>query len=491
MLFNSLEFLIFFPVVALLYYAFPQKMRRPWLLLASYFFYMSWNPIYALLIAASTVTTYAGGILIERVGQKDGGRSASRRKFWLACGVVINLGILFFFKYFNFALSSVFALLSGFGLSLSARTFDILLPVGISFYTFQVVGYLIDVYRQRTPAEKNIVRYALFVSFFPQLVAGPIERSNTLLAQINERHHFDYSRVKNGLLLMAWGFFQKIVIADNIVKAVNPVYDNYMNYSGSQIAAATVLFAFQIYCDFSGYTDIARGAARVMGFELTENFRRPYFAQSVRDFWRRWHISLSAWFRDYVYIPLGGGRGSKLQKARNILLTFLVSGLWHGADFSFVLWGGLHGVYQIIGDLAAPRGGKSRRKLKIKRDVFSYKLGKAAATFVLVDFAWIFFRADSVRDAFLIVGRIFTSFNPWLLFDGSLYELGLPAAEFNLLLLFIAVLLTVNLLQSKLDLGAALAKQNALFRWLVYYLLLISIFLFGAFGINQFIYFQF
>ena len=314
MIFNSYAFLAFFPIVTLAYYLMPMRARRPWLLAASYYFYMCWNAQYALLIAASTLVTYLCALALGRMEAKAGRRAV------LALGLAINLGILCFFKYFGFFTDTFARIAARLGVRMAIPTFDVLLPVGISFYTFQALGYMIDVYRGKLPPEHSLMRYALFVSFFPQLVAGPIERSENLLRQVNEDHPLDEKAVRDGLLVMLLGFFEKLVIADRASLYVDAVYGNWQQASGLQILLATVAFAFQIYGDFGGYSHIAIGAAKVLGYDLMENFRQPYFAVSVRDFWRRWHISLSTWFRDYVYIPLGG----RLGRCAKALLTFIV-----------------------------------------------------------------------------------------------------------------------------------------------------------------------
>ena len=351
MLFHSGSFLIFFPIVSLVYFLVPRRAKHLWLLGASYYFYMSWNPEYALLILVSTVSTWGSALFLSARRQRPGKGRGRAGRWCLAGCVALNLGILFFFKYYGFAAESVRGLFALGHISLELPAFDVLLPVGISFYTFQAIGYLVDVWRGEVAAERNFLRYALFLSFFPQLVAGPIERSRNLLHQIHEPQRFDFGRAKDGLLLMGWGFFQKLVVADRIAVLVDGVYGDYTSHSGLQILLATVLFAFQIYCDFAGYSDIAIGAARVMGFALTKNFRSPYFATTVSGFWRDWHISLTTWFRDYVYIPLGGNRRGRARKYRNLLLTFGASGLWHGAGWNFVAWGLLNGLYQVAGDM--------------------------------------------------------------------------------------------------------------------------------------------
>ena len=352
MLFNSLEFMLFFPVVVFLYFIFPKKARSIWLLITSYIFYMSWNPKYALLMAFSTMITFLSGIAMEKAADFSEEKSLALKKVIVVFSFVVNIGILISFKYLNFLLENLNWLLERLNFTAIDPAYSLLLPVGISFYTFQALSYTMDVYRGEVQIEHNFLRYALFVSFFPQLVAGPIERSEHLLTQVNtvpERDLWDYNRIANGCILMVWGFFQKMVIADRIAILVNTVFDAYYLYGTVVLLAGSVGFALQIYCDFSSYSTIAIGAAQIMGFELMENFNAPYFACSIQEFWRRWHISLSTWFRDYLYIPLGGSRCSKGKKYRNIFITFLVSGLWHGANWTYVLWGGIHGAYQIIG----------------------------------------------------------------------------------------------------------------------------------------------
>ena len=336
MLFNSIDFLVFFPIVVLIYLVFPRKGRYLWLLAASYYFYMCWQPIYALLLLSSTLITWLCGWWLHKADKP------AMKKLALAVCAVANLGILFYFKYYEFFLESLTPLLSGLHISIAEKSADLLLPVGISFYTFQALGYTIDVYRGKVEPDRNPLRYATFVSFFPQLVAGPIERSENLLKQMREldqKKVWNYRNITEGLTLMVWGMFVKMVIADRIAILVNTVFDSYYQYGTVALAAGAVGFAIQIYCDFMGYSTIAVGAAKVMGFELMENFNTPYFAVSVSDFWRRWHISLSTWFRDYVYIPLGGNRCSKAKWMRNLFLVWAATGIWHGASWNFLLWG--------------------------------------------------------------------------------------------------------------------------------------------------------
>lgn len=495
MLFNSLHFLVFFPVVVLLYFLIPHRFRWIWLLISSYYFYMSWNPTYALLMGLSSLITWLSGLLIEHSGKIENEKTRFfQRKLWVALSFSSNLAILFFFKYFDFAVSNINQILNLIGIEALRPSFDVLLPVGISFYTFQALSYTMDVYREELNAEKNIAKYALFVSFFPQLVAGPIERSKNLLSQIHERHDFDYDNVKNGLLLMLWGFFQKLVVADHVAIIVNTVYDNYKGYHGFQIALATVLFAFQIYCDFSGYSDIARGAAQVMGFRLMDNFKQPYFAESIRDFWQRWHISLSTWFRDYLYIPLGGSRCSQLKKFRNIMIVFLLSGLWHGANWTFVAWGGLHGFYQVIGDVLRPYKNKLRTKLKLNPNQPLFKGGRILLTFILVDFAWIFFRAPDIHAAFQMISRMIFNFGFTEVFSLSSYSIGVGFQDLLIIAFSIPLMLSANFMQSKVCVREVLARQSIVVRWFAYYAMTSLVLIFGVLlsGTQaQFIYFQF
>lgn len=480
MLFNSFSFLVFFPITVLLYFCIPKKLRYVWLLIASYYFYMCWNPKYVVLLLFSTAVTYSGGLLLEKI-QTAGGRKAV-----LAGTILLNLAVLFFFKYADFALANVNALLGRLGISTVEKSFDLLLPVGISFYTFQALGYTIDVYRKETYAEKNFLRYALFVSFFPQLVAGPIERSKNLLKQLNKETSFDYLRMRRGILIMLWGYFLKLMIADRAAIFVNAVYGNYVSYGGVYIIAATLLFAVQIYCDFAGYSTIARGAALVMGFELMENFEAPYFSKSVAEFWKRWHISLSGWFRDYLYIPLGGNRKGEGRRKLHTMLVFLASGLWHGASWNFIVWGGLNGLFQLMG----------KKKEKQNKGNPFWMAGKTIITFLLVDFTWLFFRADSLTDAFAMIKSAWTIHNPEVLGNGGIFSLGLNCWHFLFLLLLIVFLWAVDFCKyRKLDIVTKIEEGNAAVRFAIYAGLLCGIVFLGIYGVDyeasQFIYFQF
>lgn len=499
MLFNSFDFLLFFPVVTIVYFIIPKKIKWVWLLVCSYYFYMGWNPRYALLMATSTLITYLSGILIDWSNKNthDEKKQIRQKKLWVALSFVSNLSILFLFKYFDFFMGSISKVLSVVGIEVLANVhFDVLLPVGISFYTFQALGYTMDVYRGEIHAERNPFRYALFISFFPQLVAGPIERSKNLLMQLNTPQKFDYDRVKSGLILMGWGLFQKVVIADRIGRLVDISIHNYQDYSGFQLIVVIVLFAIQILCDFSGYSNTAIGAAEVMGFKLMQNFKQPYFAHSIKEFWSRWHISLSTWFKDYLYIPLGGNRKGKLRTYFNTMVTFLVSGLWHGANWSYVIWGALHGVYQIVGDIVRPIKEKAYKKLRINTEAFSFKWGQTIITFMLVCVGWVFFRAPGLRAAMDILYRMIFHFDFHSIFNLNVfYKSGYSIYETIFILATCGVLFIVDLLSRKYDLRKELMKQNLWFQWTVY---LVGIFtlvltsIYFADGVSQqFIYFQF
>ena len=500
MQFHSIDFMLFFPVVVMIFFIIPSKLRSVWLLIASYYFYMSWNPQYAVLIALSTVLTYICGICVQKCSMIKSRNALVWKKIIVAACFTINLLILCIFKYGNFILESIDILMQHWNIQVMSRRFDLLLPVGISFYTFQALGYIIDVYREDIEAEHNLLRYALFVSFFPQLVAGPIERSENLLHQLRGTEHirlWNLERVSSGAILMIWGFFMKMVIADRVSILVDTVFNNYRMYGSTELCLAAIGFAVQIYCDFGSYSLIAIGAAKIMGFTLMQNFDTPYLATSVKDFWSRWHISLSSWFKDYLYIPLGGSRHGKLRKAINKMLVFLVSGLWHGANWTFVAWGGIHGLYQIVADTLAPYKQQVYKKAKIKTACFSWKLLKIMSTFILVDIAWVFFRSDTIRDALRFFYRIILRPTPWLLFNGGIYTLGLDRVEMNILMFSLLILAAVEAVKYKKDmtLDHFLMEQNLWFRWTVTIVLVTMIFIYGeygpAFDAQQFIYFQF
>ena len=417
MLFNSIEFLLFFPAVVLLYYAIPGKLRVFWILLTSYLFYMNWNPAYALLLLFSTAVTFLFGLLIGKRRTKEKAAAEAGRpirqlsKVWVGVSFAVNLAILFFYKYFDFTVDNINVIRGWMGLAPVTPGFDVLLPVGISFYIFQALSYVVDVYRGDVRMETNFIKYAAFVSFFPQLVAGPIERSTNLLTQFDTPHKLEYDNVRDGLLRMVWGFFLKIVIADRAAILVNQVF-NYCNYyEGPTVLIAAVLFAFQVYGDFAGYSNIAIGAAQVMGFKLMKNFERPYLAVSVSDFWRRWHISLSTWFRDYLYIPLGGNRKGTVRKYINQMIVMLVSGLWHGAAWNFVLWGLLYAILLTAEKLFLLRG---LQKLRVLNHVY---------VLLFVTLGFVLFDASSVQDAAQSIRAMFGGGGLPLVSTESVYEL--------------------------------------------------------------------
>lgn len=498
MLFNSIEFLIFFPIAAAIYFVIPSKIKHLWLLAASYYFYMFWNVKYALLILTSTIFTYLSGLLIEKI--KHSGKDISKQRKWkkwvVAGSFIANLGILFFFKYVNFAFQIMAGMFSVLHVEWKVPAFDIMLPVGISFYTFQALGYTMDVYRDEICAEKNFIRYALFVSFFPQLVAGPIERSKNLLKQLAVPKKFCFEDAREGYLLMLWGFFLKVVLADRIAIFVDTVYGDYHTYAGIYLMVATILFAVQIYCDFSGYSIIAMGAAKILGIQLMENFDAPFLSTSVAEFWGRWHISLASWLKDYLYIPLGGSRKGKARKYINEMIVFLVSGLWHGAQFTFVVWGILNGLYQVLGEILMPVRKRLAAFLHWNRESLGHKLLCMVGTFILVDFSLLFFRAPRLKEAFAIIRCMVQVRNPWVLFDGSLYTCGLDEKNFTLMILAVFVLLFADICKAKaIKIREVIIRQDGWFRWLLISCTITAILLFGIWGPSfdqaSFIYFQF
>lgn len=486
MLFNSLEFVLFFPLVCCIYFLIPHKMRWAFLLVASYIFYMGWNAAYALLLLTSTVLTYLASLLINATPNKR------IKKLWLTLSIVLNLGILFTFKYFNFFFDSLYALFDLCHIAYTPISYSLVLPVGISFFTFQALGYSIDVYRGDISVQKHFGKYALFVSFFPQLVAGPIERTKNLLPQFDEVHRFNYQNTVSGLRLMAWGFFKKIVIADTVCTTVNTVYNNIDSFDGFAVLIATVLFAIQIFCDFSGYSDIARGCARIMGFRLMKNFDHPYFADSIKDFWRRWHISLSTWFKDYVYIPLGGNRKCEARTCLNLFITFLTSGLWHGANWTFVIWGALHGGFQIIGRITQKLRNRIHSALCLTKIPKIHHVFRVLFTMALVCFGWIFFRANSLSDAIYAVSSIFTmdlpSFSELFGIFKSIFG---TRAELYRLLLTMPVFLFASFLDYRKPIEKRVKAFPAAIRYTLYVLIIVYVLLFARAEMQDFIYFQF
>jgi alginate O-acetyltransferase complex protein AlgI len=479
MLFNSIEFALFFPIVCGLYFTLGRQWQTPLLLVSSCVFYMAFIPAYILILGLTIIIDFAAGIYLERVRGR-------RRIILLVFSIVATCLVLFFFKYFAFFTSSVAGMAGFLGWQFENPTLDIILPIGLSFHTFQSLSYVVEVYRGHQKAEHNFITYATYVMFFPQLVAGPIERPQNLLHQFRERHEFEYDRVTSGLKRMAWGFFKKLVVADRLALYVNDVYAAPQNFNGLQLTVGTVFFAYQIYCDFSGYSDIAIGSARVLGFKLIENFETPYFSTSIAEFWRRWHISLSTWFRDYVYIPLGGSRVGQLRRIRNILITFGISGLWHGASWTYVLWGILNGVYLVVGSLTKPVRSRAYELAGLTENSVLRQAVMLTSTFTLTCLAWVLFRAKNVSDAWYVWTHLATN-----------WELGRIGTEQFLLrqlplaLAGIIVLEFGHTLQRTVSVPDLLRRLPIVPRWGLYAGFVMAVLMFGVYRQTQFIYFQF
>lgn len=446
---------------------------------------MVFIPVYILVMFLLVMIDYTAALLIER-------HQGCQRKTIVVISIFSTCMVLFIFKYFDFFNMSAAFLADHFGYQYSIKNLSLILPLGLSFHTFQSLGYVIDVYRGTQKAQRHLGIYALYVMFFPQLVAGPIERARHLLPQFFERHRFDVVRVSSGLKLMLWGFFQKVVIADRLAILVNQVYANPSEYNGLGLILATVFFAFQIYCDFSGYSDIAIGAAEVMGFQLVKNFKQPYLATSIADFWHRWHISLSTWFRDYVYVSLGGNRVSLWQWRLNILITFVISGLWHGANWTFLVWGALHGFYYLFSRMTSLARENIVQRAGFSRLSLAYRFLQMGVTFALVCFAWIFFRANHLADVGYIVGHLFSGWGQGLNFgEHGPAALGLTFPEFLLSIVLIVLLLWVNGVEQKENIRLVLARKPALMRWAIYAGATLLIMNWGVAVPIPFIYFQF
>lgn len=481
MLFNSMTFAVFLTAVFILYHIVPARLRWIFLLAASYVFYMNLHVAYGLLLLFTTALTYFLALGLEKAPDRAG------KKRCLLGGVLPLVGILLVFKLGAPVIDRLNALAEAGRLSMHPLTVKILLPAGVSFYFFQSMGYLIDVYRGKSKAERHFGYYALFVSFFPQLLAGPIGRADSLLPQLKKERSFDYENVTYGLKLMAWGYFKKLVIADVFATVVDKVYNNPYSYVGLVFIITTVMFAIEIYCDFSGYSDIAIGCARLFGVELASNFRNPYLSFSIREFWSRWHISLSTWFRDYVYIPLGGSRAGHFRHCLNLFLTFLVSGFWHGSSLTFLFWGGIHGVLQILETFIYP---KTRGGVSVIRKKHWWQL---PLTFIVLCFTWIFFRANTIQDAFWIISRLFWDIGrPLNYLKTAVICLDMPYLSMFGMALSAAALFVWDLLSLKQDVIKLISRQRGLVRWPLYVLLLVAIALFSHKGIaTEFIYFQF
>ena len=447
---------------------------------------MAFIPYYILILAVTIIVDYIAGIYIEKSEGK-------KRKLFLTVSICVNVGFLGFFKYFNFFNSNLASLAQLIHWNYPIENLSIILPIGLSFHTFQAMSYTIEVFRGNQKAEKKFGIFALYVMFYPQLVAGPIERPQNLLHQFYEKHELDYIRITNGLKLMLWGLFKKVVIADRLAVIVSKVYDSPTEFTGVSLIVATLAFAFQIYCDFSGYSDIAIGAAQVMGFKLMDNFNRPYFAKSISEFWKRWHISLSTWFRDYLYIPLGGNKLGKWRWQFNLFITFLVSGLWHGANWNFVIWGALNGFYLIFAIWTYD----VRKRLADISGLSSFpvfhKYLQVAVTFSLTCFAWVFFRARNATDAFYIIRHMFSGIRNQGLSKlyNSIMGLGLEKTEIAIAILAILFMEIIHLIQRHGSIRAMLENRPLWVRWTLYYAMIYSLILFGYYNSNAFIYFQF
>lgn len=481
MLFNSLSFAVFIIIVFILYYLIPHKYRWIFLLAASYIFYMNLHIGYGILLFASTVLTYVLALKLEKAST-----DRSKRQCLLG-GILPLILVLLFYKMAEPVIDRLNLLIDAGRLTMQPVTVRILLPAGISFYFFQSMGYLIDVCRGKIKAERHFGYYALFVSFFPQLLAGPIGRAESLLPQYKKVRPFVYEDVTYGLKLMTWGYFKKLVIADVFAVIVDNVYNYAQSYVGLVFIVVTVMFAFEIYCDFSGYSDIAIGCARLFGIELMTNFKSPYYSFSIREFWSRWHISLSTWFRDYVYIPLGGNRVPEWRHRMNLLITFLVSGFWHGSRLTYIAWGGIHGLLQIIETIIYP---KTRKGITVERRKHWWQL---PITFALICLTWIFFRANSIQDAIWIISRLFwDASRPLNYLRTCIICLGVSRPAAAGMLLSAALLAIYDLASLKGDVISSLSRQKFFIRWPVYVLFLVIIALFAPKGIaTEFIYFQF
>ncbi|WP_026704110.1 MBOAT family O-acyltransferase [Flavobacterium soli] len=478
MLFNTVSFAIFLPVVLVLYWFVTSKnlkLQNLLLLLSSYFFYACWDYRFLFLLIFSTGLDYFTAIKIDDTS------NVKLKKFWLWLSICINLGFLSVFKYYNFFIESFSEGLSSFGVENSLWTLNIILPVGISFYTFHGLSYIIDVYKERIKPEKYFIDYGVFVSFFPLLVAGPIERATHLLPQIKKKRFFSDVCFRDGLKQILWGLFKKVVIADNCARYVNVVFDNSDDYSGSTLVLVAILFAFQIYGDFSGYSDIALGSARLFGIDLLKNFAFPYFSRDIAEFWRRWHISLSSWFKDYVYIPLGGSRGTMLKQVKNIFIIFLLSGFWHGANWTFVFWGLINAIY-FLPLLLLNRNRNNIEIVAAKSFFPSMKESlQMLFTFGLTTFAWIFFRSNSLQDAFSFISNIFTK---------SLFLKPEIHPKTTVMLIFVFIIIEWFGRRDEYAIAKMFQDQPRFIRWTFYYLIVFAIFYFSE-NERQFIYFQF
>ena len=478
MLFNSIEFVIFLPIVFIFYWFATNKslqLQNFLLLVASYFFYAFWDWRFMFLLMFSTLLDYFTGLKMQSA------ENQKWKRFWFWLSVIINLGFLAVFKYYNFFAESFSDAISHLGLKVNPSTLNIILPVGISFYTFHGLSYVIDIYKDRIKAEKSFVDYAVFVSFFPLLVAGPIERATHLLPQIKKERIFDYTKAVDGLRQILWGLFKKIVIADNCAEYANQIFNNSTDHSGSTLVLGALFFTFQIYGDFSGYSDIALGSARLFGIDLLRNFAFPYFSRDIAEFWRRWHISLSSWFKDYLYIPLGGSKGGNWMRVRNTFIIFIVSGFWHGANWTFIVWGALNALFIMPSIIMKTNRNNLETVAQGKLFPTTKELVQMSITFVLAVFAWIFFRAESMTHATSYVSGIFSK---------SLFSIPAIRPYYLVILLVIFMLIEWVGREEQYAIGKLGLKWKSPFRYALYYAIIIAIFWFAG-KEQQFLYFQF
>ena len=485
MLFNSFTFLIFFPVVVAVYFAMPHRFRWAWLLAASCYFYMAFIPVYILILFFTIAIDYAAGILIENA-------EGRKRKAWLVMSIVANVGVLAVFKYFNFLSANTNAIAEVFHWPYELPILGIILPIGLSFHTFQAMSYTIEVYRGRHRAERHLGIYSLYVMFFPQLVAGPIERPQNLLHQFYERHDFDYERVTSGLRKMAMGLFMKVVIADRLARYVNVIYNSPTDFHGLSVVTATIFFAFQIYCDFAGYSLVAIGSAEVMGFRLMSNFDKPYLSKSISEFWSRWHISLSSWFRDYVYIPLGGNRVATPRWYYNLFITFLLSGLWHGANWTFVIWGALNGFYLIFSLITRSARESFTQMTGLASHKRTHTVISILITFSLTCVAWVFFRAHTLSDAMHILSSAIARPALHQIVPDAVRAEGISKIEVLYCMMLIGGLMMFEWISTRVNIARQFRLQPVWIRWPVYYAACMAIWLLGiSTEAKAFIYFQF
>lgn len=479
MSFASLNYVVFLAVVVILYFVLPHRIRWIWLLAASVFFYVTYDPLCLAVLAAVILITYGAGLLLERQNKNaDEEKAKKNKKLILVLSLIISIGVLAFFKYTGFAAEVFVTIANALGAAFPMPDFSIIMPIGISFFTFKVISYLMDIYRGKIEAKRHIGKYALYVSFFPQIISGPIERPETLLKQFDEKKYFSFERMRSALVLILFGLIKKVVIADRMGTLVNTVFNNPGEYTGVPVILAILFYAVQLYCDFSGYSDIAIGTCNLMGFDVMKNFDRPYFSQSIGEFWRRWHISLSSWLRDYLYIPLGGSRVTKARWALNVMIVFLISGLWHGSAMTFIVWGGLHGLYQVIGKFTRKPKDALLMKLGASKESFSYKLLATLCTFALASFAWIFFRASTLSDAFTIIGQALSG--PMSV--GKVTSLGLEVYDVVFAIVMSILLFIVEYIGRNGDLRERLFRQWLPVRWFIYIAMIFIIIMFGIYG---------